>query len=286
MKQILPDSDFKRGFTVLSQKEHDNNERVTRLGDFTYGAADGDPAPVWKLAQWDSGPCMWKNRAESDKYTLTDGTSRSVVYNPSEASLTMRIDTAAYYNGRAAVIGDYWPHLLIEQGFPAVSVEDTLKVDLDLRLLDYSETPISGDYVRAAQFLMFLYLKGRENGEFVWFGLHFFDSRSAFSDTYIGYDVGKADASKALIYSVGEKGIFGEQSLWKDGAPCANGEWRHLSIDMMPHLEALIAYGKKDNYFTAVKKPSDFTVCGLNIGWESIATFDHTMETKNLKIFA
>ncbi len=282
MKQIIPDENFIRGFRVLSQKEHNNNERVVELGEFKYGG--NTEKPLWKLAQWDSGPCLWANKILGNEYSLSDGKSREVTYNPNDYSLNMRLDTSEYYRGRPVIAGDYWPHLLIEQSMNASPINDKLKVQLDMRLLDYNKTEIEGDYVRAAQFLLFLYLIGRESKEFVWFGLHFFDSRSSHDKTYIGYDGGKADASKALIYSVGEHDIFGDVSLWRDGKPYVSNEWRNVDIDLMSHVENLINYGIKDNYFKTISKPSDFDICGLNIGWETIGTFDHTMEFKNLKV--
>lgn len=282
MKQILPDNNFKQGFTVLSQKEHDNGNRVNKLGEFVYG----DDKPVWKLAQWDSGPCLWSNRVNSDKYTLTDGISRSVSYNPDQKSLRLRIDTSAFYCGKPAETGMYWPHLLIEQSSFREDIGKHLTVNGAIRLSGYNASPIDGDYVRAAQFLMFLYLKSKTGDDFVWFGMHFFDNRSAFSDKYIGYDGGKADASHALIYSLGEGDIFTGRSLWKDGAPCVSDEWLRFSVDMRPHIDDMICYGLKDGYLKNTRSADDLVVCGLNIGWETIATFDHTMEIKGLEIYS
>lgn len=281
MKQILPDYNFKNGFNVLSQKDHENGNRVTKLGEFVYG----DSKPVWKLAQWDSGPCLWVNRIPSDSYTLSDGVSRYAVYNPVEESLKLRLDTSAFYNGQPARAGMYWPHLLIEQSGFCADVGEQLKISGKIRLLGYKETPIDGDYVRAAQFLLFLYLRSKTGDDFVWFGLHFFDSRAAFSDKYIGYDGGKADASQALIYSLGERSIFSERSLWKDGAPFVSEEWLNFSVDLRPHIDDMITYGLKDGYFKNIHAAEDFVVCGLNVGWESIATFDHIMEIKDLELY-
>ncbi len=281
MRQILPDNHFGHGFTVLSQKDHDNGNRVAKLGEFVYG----DKKPVWKLAQWDSGPCLWANRIPSDKYTLSDGVSRFVVYNPVEESLKLRLDTSAFYNGQPAETRMYWPHLLIEQSDFCVDVGEQVIINGKIRLLEYNETPIDGDYVRAAQFLLFLYLRSKSGDDFVWFGLHFFDSRAAFSDKYIGYDGGKADASQALIYSLGERSIYSGRSLWKDNVPCVSEEWMNFSVDLRPHIDDMINYGLKDGYFKNVQTAEDIVVCGLNVGWESIATFDHTIEIKNLEIY-
>ncbi|MDD4774377.1 MAG: hypothetical protein PHZ09_12375 [Eubacteriales bacterium] len=283
LKQLIPDKDFERGFTVLSQKDHDNDNRVSQLGQFVYG--EESPMPIWKLAQWDSGPCLWANRIASDKYTLTDGAWRHARYNPDERSLELRLDTSAYYKGKPAVEGMYWPHLLIEQSGFASALGSNPVIEGKLRLKGYDAAPVDGDYVRAAQFLLFLYLRAATGEDFVWFGLHLFDSRAAYSDTYIGYDGGKADASHALIYSIGEGDIFPERSLWKDGSPYVSGRWLNFSVNLRPHIENMVSYGLRDGYFKKNKSADDFIVCGLNVGWESIGTFDHTMEIKDIGLY-
>lgn len=281
MTQIIPDNHFKRGFVVLSQKNHEKNNMVSESGLFVYS----DEKPVWKLAQWDSGPCLWTTRIPSDKYILTDGISRSVRYNPAEGFLALRLDTSAFYKGKPAMAGMYWPHLLIEQSGFRADAGNRPVIKGKLRLLDYRQTAVSGDYVRAAQFLMFLYLRSKTGNDFVWFGLHFFDSRAAYSDKYIGYDGGKADASQALIYSIGERCIFPERSLWENGLPCVSDRWLDFSVDLQPHIGDMIAYGLKDGYLKNINTAADIDICGLNIGWETIASFDHTMEIKNFGLY-
>jgi len=283
MKNILPDSDFSRGFRIISQKDHANGEEYHELGRF-YPAGPADSPAVWGAAQWDSGPCLWADRLPSPPQTITDGTAKELTRRE-DGSLIMRLNTAPFYGGKPHREGMYWPHLLIEQsGSFRQPVTEGLQVGLDLRLTAYSHTPIEGDFVRAAQFLLFLYLHSMDNRDFVWFGLHFFDSRSAFSPAYVGYDGGKPDASGAMIYSVGEAGIFGEESLWRGGAPNPDGVWRSVSVDMLPHIEKVLEIGMAEGYFKSARRPQDFYIDGLNIGWESIGTFDHTMEIRNLSI--
>ncbi|MBQ8402641.1 MAG: hypothetical protein IJX14_12015, partial [Clostridia bacterium] len=263
----------------------------------TWQFTDTDQPPRWMLAQWDSGPCLVENRVPSDPQEITDGQWRSVKYDADAGSLTFHLDTSLYYNGRPAVQGDWWPHLLIEQsdfGYAALPEEQkpfyhcdsaSMVVSFDIRLKEYEVTRIEGDWVQAAQFLMYFYVKGVETNDFCWFGLQLFDNRWALNDHYIGYDGGKADASGAMIYSIGSKYIYKdcETRLWEGGRPNAGGDWVHVELDLAPFLQDMFDHGTKEGYFKA-KSLSDLVINGMNLGWETIGTFDHTMEIANVRL--
>ena len=70
-KQLFNDDDFSNGFSVLSQEAVNNNS--VKLGTFSYNGSTVPPS--WMIAQWDSGACLWADRAESDAFTITDGIS-------------------------------------------------------------------------------------------------------------------------------------------------------------------------------------------------------------------
>ncbi len=293
--QLIPDPDWQHGFTVMSQKDHNDHDRVTDLD--TWQWTDAPAAPLWKLAQWDSGPCLVENRVSSDPWEYTDGTWRSLRYDKTANSLTFRLDTSLYYGGKPALAGDWWPHLLIEQPtFRYDQADDLAKpfyhcdsdrmvVSFDIRLTDYSHTPVEGSWVDAAQFLMYFYVKGVETQDFCWFGLQLFDNRWAENDHYIGYDGGKADASGAMIYSIGSKYIYEgcPAKLWKNGAPDPSGEWIHVELDLAPYLRDMFDHGRSEGYFQA-DSLRQLIINGMNLGWETISTFDHTMEIANVRL--
>lgn len=294
--QIIPDLTFKDGIQLISQKDHENGDVFSVLDEHDfYGGETNDP--VWRLAQWDSGPCLVENRIESAPTLITDGMGRSFGYDPKYNVMTFELDTSLYYRGNPAVEGDYWPHLLIEQDNFSQSMEsakdmeflicdaDRLVLSMDVRLLDYSETPIDGDWVRAAQFLMYFYVKGTDTHDFCWFGVQLFDSRQDKTNHYIGYDGGKADASGAMIYSIGSKYVYRNsgRTLYKNRQPDTSGEWVHVEIDLAPYLEDMLEKGLEDGYFT-VNSLSDLYIGGMNVGWETIGTFYHTMEIRDLQL--
>lgn len=293
--QIISDIEFKGGIQLISQKDHANGDKYAVLDthDF-YGGSAG--APVWRLVQWDSGPCMVKNRAKSAPTVITDGIGRTFAYDPCEKKMTFELDTSLYYDGKSAVKGDYWPHLLIEQNIFLHANNDDIKqyltcdadhiiLSLDIRLTEFEQTPIDGDWVRAAQFLMYFYVRGMETNDFCWFGIQLFDNRYDKTNHYIGYDGGKPDASGTIIYSVGSKYVYGNsgRTLYKSGNPDTSGEWIHVELDFKPYLKDMFDVGTKDGYFKA-DSLSKLYINGMNMGWETIATFDHTMEVKNLQL--
>lgn len=295
---LIPDSNFENGFTVISQKDHSNGDAIRPLGNLTYRESS---APSWKIAQWDSGPCLWENRAPSDLHTITDGVSKWVSYNPEEKSLLLRLNTEPFYRGRAAVRGDYWPHLLIEEDFTYDEATpeqklyysgavDSMKMSFDLRMPLYSASSHPDNWVEAAQLYTYLtvYNKKGPSGRFVWFGMQLFDSRFARNSTGWHIDGGKADASGQMIYLIGLSEVYpkGAPSLWgKDGkAPTPSDEWLHISLDLIPHMRNMLAIAIKNEYFPADTQMEDLYVNYINYGWESIATFDSSVEIKNLSL--
>ena len=294
--QLIPDLEFKTGMRLITQKDHNNNDsfRVFKTVGF-YGDKVKEQTARWGLAQWDSGTDLSKCLIESDVGTVTDGKYRAFSYDPGQNMMTFFLDTSAYYQGRPSVQGDYWPHLLIEQeDFRYKELDKPTReyykcrcksiiLSMDIKLGDYSETAIDGDWVRAAQFLLYFYVKGINSADFCWFGIQLFDNRWDKNEHYIGYDGGKADASGAMIYSIGSKYVYSGESLWKDGAPQPNGEWKHIEIDLRPYLDDMLQKGLDDGYFK-VKSIDKLCLNGMNMGWETIGTFSHTMYVKNLSL--
>lgn len=290
--QLIPDADFARGFTVVSQKDHANGEAYSPLGQFVWS----EDTPLWKVAQWDSGPCLWQNRVASDARTLTDGHHRRVSFNEADRSLEMLLDSSLYYQGKGAVAGDYWPHLLIEQydfGYDTARAQDRmfyrcdsdLHLSFEVRFPAYSHTPCPDDWVAAAQCLMYLYVKGKETGDFVWFGQALFDNRTPVTQLYTAYDGGKPDASSALIYLIGSCDTFrnSPRDFYRDGHPDPSSAWIPVEIDLGPHLRHMFECGKSDGYLRA-QSLSELVIDGMNFGWEIIGTFRAQVDIRNLRL--
>ncbi len=288
-KQLFIDPEFSGGFAVVSQQTV-NNSGVT-LGNFTYNE---NSTPSWMIAQWNSGKCLWADRIESDAYTLTDGISKTVSFNPADNSVSMRLNAANIYNGKPADENN-WPHLLLEQSpicaYGALSdadkafyncSADRIVLSLDIRLSDFKDTT-NKDGINACQYLAYVYLCGVEKNEFVWFGINLFDDRG-YQNTYWALDKGSGN----MVYSLSTKDTFGLEyrSLFRNGKPYASDEWVHVEVDLTPHLDDFIKKANESDTFGREISREDFYIGGTNIGFEIHGNYDCTVDIKDYKLTA
>ncbi len=287
-KQLFNDGSFENGFTVMSQQTE--NGVGIELGNFTY--SENSQKPQWMIAQWNSGNCLWENRIESDKYTITDGSTKTVTYNPEDKSVSMRLNATNVYNGQAATY-ENWPHLLLEQSpicdYKSLSEyeksfyncsADRMVLSLDIRLKDFKDTT-NKDGVNATQFLAYFYLKGTETNDFIWFGVSLFDDRGPTGEVW-ALDEG----SGQMIYCLSSKDTYGSdrKSLYRNGKPYVSDEWVHVEVDLTPHIEKAMKEANKSNIFSREVKKEDFYIGGTNIGFEIHGNYDCTVDIKNFNI--
>lgn len=288
-RELLDDPDFKNGFTVVSM-ETDNGNQIP-LGDFTYSQSTA--APCWTIAQWNSKHCLWRERIESDIYTITDGKTKSVTYDPDNNALSMRLNAANIYCGEPAP-SDNWPHLLIEQspfkGYSELSDADKLYyrcdsdkiiLSLDVRIKDFNNTT-NPEGVNAAQFLAYLYIRGINSDDFIWFGLNLFDDRGL-QKTYWNIDTA---GSNNMIYSLSTVDTFGSsrKALFRNGKPYVSDEWTHIELDLTKHLNRLMRKANSSKLYDKKFRKEDFYISGTNVGFEIHGNYDCTFEIKNYRL--
>lgn len=287
-KALFNDPDFSNGFYVLSQEN--NAEGTERKGVFSYG--ENESSPSWMIAQWNSGNCLWDNNVSSDKYTITDNSTKWVTYNPEEKSVSLRLNASEIYKGEPAGY-ESWPHLLLEQSpindYFTLSDEEKsfynlednrIVLDLDIKITDYKKST-NPEGINATQFLAYFYLKDTDGHNFIWFGVNLFDDRSL-GDTYWAKDT----LSGNMIYSVSTKDTYGFKSraLLKNGEPVVSDDWTSIKSDLTPYLKDCIKRANKDNVFGEKVSLADFYIGGTNIGFEVHGNSDCTVEIKNFNL--
>ncbi len=287
-KQLFKDSEFKNGFYVLSQQTENNTS--VKLGEFNY--SETQHSPSWMIAQWNSGPCLWTERVESDKYTITDGRTKWVTYNPDENSVSMRLNAANVYNG-APADDAAWPHLLLEQSpildYSALNDDekafyncdaDRLVLSLDIKLSEFIDTTNSSG-INAVQYLAYFYMSAVDSSNFIWFGVNLFDCRG-YQDTYWAPD----SVGGLMIYSLSTKDTYVTKgrSLFRNGKPYVNDEWVHIEIDLAPHIDKVIKNANSSGVYSQKLSADDFYISGTNIGFEIHGNYDSTVEIKDFRL--
>lgn len=298
-RQLIPDNEFRGGFIIRSQKDHTKNNAICDFGVFPSGSTN----PCWLIAQWDSGPCLWRERIVTEDTLISDGISKWVTLGENGA-VSLRLNTSAYYStkqDRAAAAGDYWPHLLLECpdfGYSSMSEDEKkfcgcsaekLTLSLDLTMKRYSVCVNPKDWVEADQFLLYFYVKSKTGNDFVWFGVQLFDSRFRCGDDYCALDGGKADASGRLIYSVGLTDVFeaSDGSFWGEKGPAASENAVHIELDLKKALKKMIERGLAMDYFSPdVHSLEDLYINGMNVGFETIGTFDTEFSISGLSLIS
>ncbi|MBP5730977.1 MAG: hypothetical protein J6X19_07215 [Clostridia bacterium] len=286
--QLFDDIGYERGFTVMGQD-------TVKKGNVLLGGSDipdEGQDPAWMIAQWNSGPCLYRDRVESAPNVLTDGSIKTVTLDPETRAVALRLNTIPYYNGAPGKT-ENWPHLLLEQSPLVIDGEEALKfyscsadkliVSLDIRMNSYRFVDIDG--VNAAQFLSYYYIKSKTGDDFVWFGVPLFDNRGE-TGLYWALDTA---GSNRMIYSIPSTETYKNSVhsfLKAPNDPRTGQEWVHVEVDLKPHLEALLALGLQEGIFKYAKTLDDLYISGVNIGWETIGSFDIEMEIKNFSLLS
>ena len=300
-RQLIPDNDFYYGMTVRSQKDHQNGDTFSDLGQFRYLTKNGSPS--WIVAQWDSGPCLWKDRVSSAANTLTDGKSKWITYLQ-DGGLSLRLNSAPYYTAKpdhAAAAGDYWPHLLLEApdfGYSSLGKRERayyrcdmekLTLSMDIRLAAYAYTENPRDYAHLSQYLLYLYVSGVDSPDRIWFGVTLFSSAQEKTGLYVARDSGKADASGDLIYLLGTEDTYAraDGSLWKNGRPAPGNRWVHVELDLTAPLHDMFAEARLRGCLSdKVTSPADLAISGMNVGFETVGTYDVTVDIRHMNLIS
>ena len=200
-------------------------------------------------------------------------------------AIKMGITTSKEYD-RPRQFNEFWPHLLLEQEFVKKPyLKDISKVILRFDgKLNSSELRMSQvEYnkgLHAAQFQLFLTIQNRNTksayyGDFLWFGVPFYDNRYTVIPLYAAQDAAKGDASGKFIYSISSADVSKTSFQSKQRISVA--------IDIYPHIVKAIELAKTRGYLTG-SFFDEFQISGMNIGWEIPGTFDVEFEYENFDI--
>jgi hypothetical protein len=253
------------------------------------GAGDAG-RPAWRLCQWatrislaDAAPVVLPDGAVS----YEDETKRVVFggRRPDGSDLTLELKAGAEYRGRARAAGEAWPHLLVEQDAAHVLTLDRLErleLAVDVRLSGFTDHMggRADPSLHAAQLQLFFIVKDiapEAAGDFLWFGVPFFDSRHTFPPPYRARDGGKADATRKLIYT-----IDGHEVLPR---PLNQNSWVAIRKDLLPSLREALAYAAEHG-FLANGDPGRYAVVNMNLGWEMPGAYDGTAVFRGLAVTA
>ena len=288
---LMQDKGFDKGFYVNHFEQDSTVDMESRIWKFN----DNTEKPVWKVTPIWNTYDLWDHRVEGDKYTLTDDKGIStVVYNPEEKSVSMRLNATKVYNGEPHDPETYkwWPHLLLDQ--PRTTPVDREKnsidadrifIELDMRVTDFKDT-LNPEGSNVCSFLAYFYLMSDKNpSAFIWYGLRLFNGLGASTNTTPGWS--PDSAAHLYMYGITAADIFGgvENSFNPEkGVVAVSDEWKHIRIDITEHIDRCIEWANRDKAYGIEVSKEDMYFAGGNIGFEIHGNYDMTVEIKNIDI--
>jgi hypothetical protein len=282
---LFLDMNFQKGF-LLGYPTADMGRKVEAVLDY----GDKGNKPVWRLCQWGTrfsladAECL---RDEAGNISYANRGKR-VVAGKDDGRLLLDIHGKAEYGERVRKYGEAWPHLLIEQDAAQVFALGKLaaiRFGVKVRLTAFENHMNPKDYdpgLHGAQCQMFFIVKcinrqSKDYGDFIWFGVPFFDNRREIPGAYMAKDVGKDDATGKFIYTIDGREV--------NTTPLKSGKEVTIEKDLLPYIKAGLIEAVKRGYLSG-SDPKDYAVVNMNLGWEIPGTFDAAVQIQNLSITA
>lgn len=246
--------------------------------------------PIWELAEWGSQfELSEEDRVATDGVTSYANPGKTISFDRMDSTdaVTMDVFTSKEYDA-PRVQNQAWPHLLIEQSF-----EEKFRIkDLDGLILHFTGRLTKSAMkmneaefdpgLHTAQFQLFITVQNRNinsehYGDFLWFGIPFYDYRHQEMEVYAAQDVGKGDATGKFIYSAASRD-FMEGTFYDQ-------HWITIEKDILPLIVHALEVAKERGYLVG-SALEDFRLSGMNMGWEVPGTFDVGFEFKGFDLLA
>lgn len=280
---LFADNNFEKGLYLKG-----DISGTPSAGESLYPFGGAGQKPVWELAEWASKYLLHQSEMVDNNGTKTYENKGKLVTFKREGNTThIRMDvkaSAEYDHPRKS--GEGWPHLLLEQQFakmPFIKDVDQLLLNFEGRLVQCISKMPEGSFdpgLHSAQFQVFIVVQnGNTNspkyGDYLWFGVPFYDYRHRVQSLYAAQDVGKGDATGKFIYSLGNADYM--QGSFHDG------KWIKIDKDLKPFILNAVNTAKERGYLVGTAL-DEVRVVGMNLGWEVPGIFDAGFEFKGFDL--
>jgi hypothetical protein len=280
-RELIQDPHFQHGFILWNPKPG-KHVRDGELKGF-----DASTAPVWGLSQWNSKFPLGTTALNSGGTLVYSNSAKAVTLGAmgtAKADLSLAVNAGAEYGARARKsAAEPWVHLLVEQELePPAALENlsAVKVHVEARLL-HSRLVQAKDYtpdLHAAQFQIFFTLQNRNHqspgyGDLVWFGVPIYDNRARFPNAFKEQDFG---GTAKFIFTPGGKTFT--------SASAHDGNWVVIDKDLLPLMHEALETAWARGFLKDSKRLADYTIGGMNMGWELPGTFAVEMQIRNLSL--
>lgn len=291
---LFKDTSYANGFFVGSTSEANPNV----IGKLNYGGTV-TATPVWEIAQWN---CLNNDLMKAtysiinNQYQYQVGTNGNrIAVDKTNGTLTLECNASTEYglNGITSnprKVNEPWPTLLCEYTIPDVSIlkiadQKEIHMTIDYKVLKLEDKMPSGTTnpaLHSASFQWYITVQNRnlssaEYGQYLWFGLCFYDKRYDYAPFYAAQDGGQANNTGMFIYIPDMKPILSSQG------PAEIGKKFIVDVNVLPIIREAFTLAQQRNFLTQTKW-EDLYIGGTNIGWEVTGTYNVAVEINQFDI--
>jgi len=293
--ELIPDNNFKLGFCVQAASGAYAPETHWPTDvDLTYGENEGGPTG-WVVEQHGCNHGLGDvynhstgNKPDYNKetgYYIFEDPSKILAANPTKGGVYLMMDASKEYT-HARKNFEYWPHLILLNGFTRNEIKlsefKSLDLNMDLTLKCIENFMSEEEYnpgMHTAQFVMNFLINTDaplDAGKYFWFSINLYDYRFPHSSGEFGaVDSGKGDATGMYIYGMDMRNVL-SNSLSLDITEKVN-------IDLYSRIKDGIIYTVSHGFLTNTTFDNLY-ISSFNIGWEVPGTFKAGIEMTNLSL--
>jgi len=247
---------------------------------------DSNEGPLWHLCCWNFENGLSKGIRKDGTYGVTFDDGTYMIARDSKNVITMDIISSKAYNGEPRKNGENWINFLLETSFNGVELKKTKVLVFSYDLIIHKCNNKNGDAyntnIHAAQCLAYLYVRNtntqsKDYMSSLWLGVGSYDNRDEGGLSTIDqtqWDEG----TSTYIFGMSDETVFGHVNF-------DDHKWHTCKVDVRKAINSAI----KALTAKGVLKESqvdDFTVMGMNWGWELPGMFDVCSSVKNFSLVA
>lgn len=276
----IPDPDMRGGVALLApQPENGVGVKIDTLR-----FDDNRQAPVWRLCSWNFATRLSGQHSSVTKDGITYADDTFSLARNRKGTFTMQVDASKVYTQPRSASSDPWINFLVETDFDGLVLGEVRNMlfSYDLRILRCINR--TGDpydtTIHAAQCLGYLHVRNTnpassDCGKCIWIGMGCYDNRcpgGLTTQSATMWDIG----TSTYIYCPAGTEVFGAVDLNRH-------QWQHARVDVRKTVEDAIA-SLTENGFLTHSTADDFTIEGMNFGWELPGTFDVCCQFRDFSI--
>ena len=280
--QLFADPAMKRGVALLAPKPV--NGVGVKIDTLRFDKNDGQP--LWRLCSWDYATKLSGDNPTQTGYGITYADDSFLIARDEEGTFTMKVEASKVYETHRTAASQPWINFLVETDFGSLPVGKAQEVIFSYMLrITRCVNQMGTSYdtsLHAAQCLGYLYVRNTnpassDYGKALWLGMGCFDNRGSgglLANASTHWDLG----TSTYIHQLAGKDVYGEIDF-------NDHRWHKAKVDVKAAIGDAIKSLHEKGFLTD-SSVDDFSIQGMNFGWELPGTFDVTCHFRDFSLVA